>query len=163
MRRVCPPPRPWLWHGTATGDAPRAGTHVQKTETACQQPTGSRHRGDGSPLCVVRRAVMKPSPEDTEPTPAHPPRRFSVSRTAAVLVLLLAPALARADAGPPSLLSHPAWVDYVFTVEQDYPDYEFYLVTEGFSEGFFPPERLPLNTAAPARVAAEPRYKFRQV
>jgi hypothetical protein len=91
-----------------------------------------------------------------------------VPRTAAIVLLLLVPAIACADAGSALPVVRPVWIDFIFTAEQDYPDYEFYLVSEiEFSMGFYPMERLLLTPSNPVRVSGsgpgpdeDTRYKF---
>jgi hypothetical protein len=77
-------------------------------------------------------------------------------------LLLLAPDIARADAGP-FLPGEPnVWIDFIFTIDQDYPDYEFYLLTLDDS----PPERLPITPTNPVRVSGpgkDYRYKWARV
>lgn len=85
-------------------------------------------------------------------------------RPAAVALLLLLPAVAQADGGPPFPGYRTVWKDFIFTMEHEYPDYEFYLLSEG--SGDFPAERLPLSPSSPVRVSGpgEPfRYKWANV
>jgi hypothetical protein len=82
-----------------------------------------------------------------------------VSRFVAAAMLTLVPAAARADGGPGLPGYRLVWKDIVLTVEQDYPDYEFYLL----SEGNFPAERLPLSPSNPVRMSGPGenyRYKW---
>src|SRR6185295_9091818 len=70
-------------------------------------------------------------------------------RTAPVVLLLLVPAAARGDAG--SVPGRDVWINYTFTVEQDYPDYDFYVVTNLDA----PAVRMPLSPTTPVRVLGE--------
>jgi hypothetical protein len=69
-------------------------------------------------------------------------------------VLLLVPAIARADVGPALPEVRGVRIDFIFTVERDYPDYEFYFVSQMQWLSNFPaPERLPLAPSNPVRVS----------
>jgi hypothetical protein len=88
-------------------------------------------------------------------------------RVASVVLLLLVPATARADAAPIVPGYRGVWVDFIFTVEQGYPGYEFYLVSPLSWMDSHPPERLPLTPSNPIRVSGsgpgpgeDNRYKY---
>lgn len=81
-----------------------------------------------------------------------------MSRPMAVVLLLILPAVTRADGGFGLPGIRTVWVDFVFTVEQDYPDYEFYLIPD------YSPlaERLPLTPSTPVRVSGPgENYKYK--
>ena len=86
-----------------------------------------------------------------------------MSRRAAVVLLLLVPATAHADGGSPLPGVRSVWIDYIFTVEQDYPEYEFYLTS---STGLVAAERLTVTPSNPVRVSGpgeDYRYKWATV
>ncbi len=75
-------------------------------------------------------------------------------RTAAAVLLLLAPAVARADAAWFSYPGdRPVRMDHVFTTEQDHPDYDFYLVGSGET----PALHLPITPSRPVRLSGSDR------
>jgi hypothetical protein len=83
-----------------------------------------------------------------------------VSCPTAVALLLLLPTVAQADGAASLPGFRTVWKDIIFTVEQDYPDYEFYLVISGHQ---FPAERLPLSPSNPVRVprpGEDGRYRW---
>jgi hypothetical protein len=69
------------------------------------------------------------------------------------MLLLLVPASARADGAPIIPGTRSVWIDFIFTVERDYPDYEFYLVSPAMFLADQPAERLPLTPSNPVRVS----------
>ncbi|VTS00014.1 unnamed protein product [Gemmata massiliana] len=85
-----------------------------------------------------------------------------MSRTAAVVLLLLVPAIARADAAPIIPGFRTVWIDVTFTVERDYPDFEFYLLGPYFDDQ---PEKLLLSPSASVRMTGGTgsRYSHAQV
>lgn len=87
-----------------------------------------------------------------------------MSRPAVAAVLLfLLPRTAVADAGSPGPVVRTIWIDCTFTVDQDYPAYEFYLLP-GIdlqpSEQVLP-ERLPITLSNPVRVSGSgEQYRY---
>jgi hypothetical protein len=80
-----------------------------------------------------------------------------MSRSIAAVLLLLLPATACANAGP----ALPGWrsvpVNFTFTVEQEYPDYEFYLQINADT----PPVWVSLTPSTPVRLSgADPRTRM---
>jgi hypothetical protein len=83
-----------------------------------------------------------------------------MSRFAVVLLLFLVPTTARADERPGLQWVRTVWIDHTFTVERDYPNYEFYLLG---CRSDMPAERLPLTPSNPVRVSGpgeKSRYKW---
>jgi hypothetical protein len=82
---------------------------------------------------------------------------FPVYR-ASVILLFVVPATARADGGDPFPGIRTIWIDCTFTVDRDYPDYEFYLLP---TRDDFPAERLPITPSNPVRVSGSgEQYRY---
>jgi hypothetical protein len=78
-----------------------------------------------------------------------------MSRSTAAVMLLLLPATASAAAGCVLPWNRTVWVDSTITIEQEYPDYEFYLLTS-YDIGQRA-DRVPLTPATPIQVLAGDR------
>jgi hypothetical protein len=74
-----------------------------------------------------------------------------MSRHAAVLLLLVLPATACADAGSSFPGIRSVWINYTFTVEQEYPDYDFYVLTTMHKTAV----QVPLSPSTPVRLSGE--------
>lgn len=80
-----------------------------------------------------------------------------VTRAVALAAVLLLPAFARADAAlfPPLPGGSHVPIVYTFTIEQDNPEWEFWLVWHDGSSA----ERLPVSATNPVRVSAVERKR----